>query len=394
MRPAMVSVKKLSRIFVIGVLSVIVVLLGLELGVRILRPQRTFVSTVNTWDPDVGTRQIPGARGFVICPEYEIDLIINSKGLRDREYPYEKPEGTRRILCLGDSFVCGYGVEAEDTFAKVLERLLNSQGGVGPWEVLNAGVGSTGTAHQLAYYIDEGHKYDADVVVVGFFVSNDFWDNALSGVYSLRDGSLVRTKAPLTRARKIQRYTGWIPGYDTLFARSHLLNLLKFKVAAAHFRRLSEISAEPQEQSDASRHLHELAIELVSELDRECRSNDCELIIMIIPPPPGSARPAGLDDFAERIGACGIQCLDLEAAFAEVSRREILNYKCDGHWNKRGHKLAAELLYDTITELLCSQRTLAPEVVARRQMQGSGIPCGLATSDPETPRVFSARVAA
>lgn len=36
------------------------------------------------------------------------DVKINSKGLRDREFPYEKTEGVKRILVIGDSVTFGF----------------------------------------------------------------------------------------------------------------------------------------------------------------------------------------------------------------------------------------------------------------------------------------------
>lgn len=40
---------------------------------------------------------------------YEIEYLINSKGLRDSETTYEKPEGIFRIVLVGDSHTFGYG---------------------------------------------------------------------------------------------------------------------------------------------------------------------------------------------------------------------------------------------------------------------------------------------
>ena len=62
------------------------------------------------YDPELGWRNIPGWRATT----YDRPLVINSKGLRDREYPYEKSDGTRRILVLGDSYAWGYGVRGKE----------------------------------------------------------------------------------------------------------------------------------------------------------------------------------------------------------------------------------------------------------------------------------------
>src|SRR4051794_26480600 len=41
-----------------------------------------------------------------------VDVTINSRGLREAEIPYEKAPGTYRILALGDSLTFGWGVPA------------------------------------------------------------------------------------------------------------------------------------------------------------------------------------------------------------------------------------------------------------------------------------------
>ena len=53
---------------------------------------------------------------------------INKAGFRDYEYSVDKPEGVFRIAVLGDSLIFGFGVNLEDTFPKVLERMLKKEG--------------------------------------------------------------------------------------------------------------------------------------------------------------------------------------------------------------------------------------------------------------------------
>ena len=95
-----------------------------------------------------------------------VDVAINSKGLRDREFAYARTPGTLRILMLGDSFTEGWGVELKDTFSKRLERLYAARGVT--TEVINAGVGNYNTVMEVNYFLDEGRKYDPDIVVLNF----------------------------------------------------------------------------------------------------------------------------------------------------------------------------------------------------------------------------------
>ncbi len=331
---------RVGRALALTVLYGVVILAGLELGTRFLSPQSVFSSTVNTWDEKLGTKQIPGATGFVSCGEYDVELALNSKGLRDREFPYRKPDGVRRILSLGDSFASGYGVAADSTYAKVLERGFTEDGL--RWEVLNAGVGSTGTAHQLAYFLDEGHKYEPDIVLVGLFVGNDLWDNVLSGLYTLEDGVLERHTAPLTAARRIQRITKWIPGYDTLLSQSHFLSLLKLEVTRWHRRQLTDTAyaAEPERDVEWPTKLTE---RLLVEFRSVCADNGASLVVMIIPSPANDARLR--DEREARMVRClrdeGIPCLNLGPRFREERGKRRIEYAHDCHWTALGHRLAA-----------------------------------------------------
>ena len=110
------------------ILAVVVTPGAIEVIFRLFVPLGYSSPLVHVWDKQMSLRQIPGSKGRIVTPEFTTKVLINSKGLRDREYKYAKPPGTRRILCLGDSFKLGYGVEADQTFAKVLERLLNADG--------------------------------------------------------------------------------------------------------------------------------------------------------------------------------------------------------------------------------------------------------------------------
>lgn len=115
---------------------------------------------------------IPGAFAHLM----DVDLQINSKGLRDREIPYEKPEGVYRILCLGDSVNFGWGVPFEGIFPRLLETGLNRA----PFafapsrsvETVNMGVGNYNLEQQIETYLREGRKYHPDAVLLFYHITD------------------------------------------------------------------------------------------------------------------------------------------------------------------------------------------------------------------------------
>jgi hypothetical protein len=119
-------------------------------------------------NPEIAHEHIPGTGGTYMG----VPVAINSAGLRDREYPPQKPPGMTRILMLGDSVTFGWGVRIEETPSKLLEDLLNSGLASPRYEVINSGVGNYNTAMEAAYFLDSGQALKPDIVVLNYFIND------------------------------------------------------------------------------------------------------------------------------------------------------------------------------------------------------------------------------
>lgn len=98
----------------------------------------------------------------------------NSFGMRDREYPKQKPANTIRVAIIGDSFAMGSGVNDEENYPAVLETLLADGVNGQSVEVLNFGVGGYNLWNYEAVLSERAMAFDPDVVVIGFCGGNDF----------------------------------------------------------------------------------------------------------------------------------------------------------------------------------------------------------------------------
>ncbi len=194
----MKSVSRFLRALTASAFGVILALVVLEIAVRALHLAPPAEPVGNFWQsphPQFGWYHVPGAAGasYDVFGEYNVRVTINSKGLRDEEIPYEKPQkaGTTdeaecgeevyRILLLGDSFVEGMRTELSQTAGKVLEARLNETTANCPqkrFQVINAGVGAWGTDQELLWFRHEGVKYHPNLVLLMFFTTNDFLNNS------------------------------------------------------------------------------------------------------------------------------------------------------------------------------------------------------------------------
>ncbi len=121
-------------------------------------------------NPNLSFTNRPNGHAFLMGH----DVQISSQGLRDREFSLAKPPGTYRIMMLGDSTTFGWGVAANDTASKVLERELNAARvpGYKRFEVLNTGVGNYDTVQEMTYYKTAGRDFHPDLVVLVFFIND------------------------------------------------------------------------------------------------------------------------------------------------------------------------------------------------------------------------------
>lgn len=162
------------------VVGVLLPLLMLEIGVRIIGLAPPPAPNPAIWEPHplFGWWHIPYSGGIFHSDynEFESEVRINARGLRDREIGYDNPDGAFRVLNLADSFGEALQVNLDQTYYKQLESMLTGSLDR-PVEVINAGVGGWGTDQEAIFYLAEGFRYQPDVVLLSFFMRNDAVNN-------------------------------------------------------------------------------------------------------------------------------------------------------------------------------------------------------------------------
>lgn len=158
-------------------LSLVVLAGGLELAARVLfanpfGAEGDLVGMYQNSAESKSVRTVPGWSGNVTVQGRTVSVHLNSLGLRSPEIGPRRP-GELRVLCLGDSFVFGYGVADDETFPEVLRGLLAERLGR-PVVVGNAGVPGYGTVEQALCLKRLRADFDPDVVVSTIYIGNDF----------------------------------------------------------------------------------------------------------------------------------------------------------------------------------------------------------------------------
>ncbi|MCA9420737.1 MAG: SGNH/GDSL hydrolase family protein [Nitrospira sp.] len=170
--------KKFNYLAKIGLVILISIFGGLLIAEAGLRLLNISYPVFHGFDPVRGRVLEPGMEGWF---RYEGNAYvkINSAGFRDVEHSIQKPEGTYRILLLGDSYTEARQVMLEDTFGRKVEQQLQSCARLLPHkiEVINFGVPGYGNAEELITLRSRGWAYDPDLVLTMFFSGNDLIDN-------------------------------------------------------------------------------------------------------------------------------------------------------------------------------------------------------------------------
>jgi lysophospholipase L1-like esterase len=295
-------------------------------------------------------------------------VAFNRYGRRDVEWPAGTIADPRSLLVIGDSFVLGNAVEAEDTIPARMEARLSGRGD--PREVMNLGMPGGAPPHYALLLEDALREgFAARTIVVGLFVGNDFNSNVFDplrppqppaptpGIGAPRS-ELLR----LLRARLAQspRFVG------LALTAARWLGITLYDTAGSHvFLR---------EQTPEQRAFFERVLGEIGRMQDAAAAHGRRLYAVVI---PNRLQVENGDDLTGRIydaeapnrrilawcEARGLPCLDLlpDLVAAFRSGDGPLYYPIDRHFTPRGYALAA----DRILDFLAAEGALGPVTPGR-----------------------------
>lgn len=287
----------------------------------------------------------------------------NSQGFNDTEWDIPKPEGTFRVIALGDSFAFGV-VGYQDNFLTLLEHRLDEQVD-GPVEVCNLGIPALDPIDYLEMLTLEGKALEPDLVLVCLFAGNDFVRTARGSLLRLRN---FRVFAVPWRLWRVQRETsrqttkegdGPTPGE---FVQPPAFSDEAYLEIAGRYLEFLRRQYPPETEQKVQ--------DTLDVLDKIAGSTgDGRLVVALLPcEVQVNPRLRGevcrayevredeldLDHPARRVRAHfqarEVRVVDLLPSFLAAESEGETYRRNDSHWNVRGNRVAAEVLAEALRE--------------------------------------------
>jgi hypothetical protein len=177
----------------------------------------------------VGNQVYFGCTQTDCSPDMRVPFHTNAMRMRDRGHPLKKPEGTWRLLVLGDSFSVADGVHWMESWAQRLGVALDQDWPDRDVELFNTSQQAYSTLdqwHLLQYAI----RFDPDMIAVGIYL-NDAMPSTAN--WSARGVSRSDQEEHWTRYRAQNGPIGpWLPP----FSAAERNQMSETGVNAHHFR--------------------------------------------------------------------------------------------------------------------------------------------------------------
>ncbi|MBU2547600.1 MAG: hypothetical protein KKB20_04230 [Proteobacteria bacterium] len=380
----MTLTRKKTFAFFLVVLFVLLVMV--EIGARVLEKPDSF-DTIRMFQHSDSISFKLADQGDFRHRTGEYDVIYHIEdGLRNPKTDFSAPNGSFRIVLLGDSFFFGHGVSDQAALARRLEAELN-QGRERPRvQVVNASYASGKSPDDNYVFLKNRiSSLKPDLILHGFFIYNDVADVAADVWEAVDEHGL-----PL-RVRSEADNRGHPPFYLTTPLLSSLASYRYFGKALYRFGLARPAGLTPQ-GLERYEHIVKMIYDPASTGDRNfqaelertircCRAmkdlarrSSAEYMVVLIPAllqidsDSVEARNylryygldlAGLDlKMPQRlIGAM----LDQNATgYVDLLAENVLAsadyYHVDGHWNPEGHRKVADRLGRVVETLFLSGR--------------------------------------
>jgi hypothetical protein len=297
--------------------------------------------------------KLPPHASFMNLDENRNLVETNNLGFHDRER--QAANDDYRILFMGDSFVEGRQVDTQSLFTMRLEKKFSDDGQ--KIEAINGGVPGTGTAYQYSLwkeFFEPGVKVDH--LVLCFFMGNDLIDNStdlkLSTYGEIDNSFFLDREGNILATRK---HPGLLKS-TVNYVRDH--SVLVDRLYESAYRMKKNVQEETGggvgdeggriDRSGAWSASELGTIALIRRWKSELNAKNIPFDVILIDQPGKVYNKFELEFVDRLLTTCaqdGIGCVRLK-----LTDDPFETYSFDGtslgHFNYKGHELAAAELYD------------------------------------------------
>jgi lysophospholipase L1-like esterase len=309
------------------------------------------LKSFHEFDPVLGWRGRKLYTARFKRPDFDVVVAQDAAGFR-RQVNLEAKlaKAHHRVFVFGDSFVWGWGVSQGEVFTDRMNLLLPN------YSVHNYGINGIGTVVEYLLFSTEVKKLlRPDDVVILMFCNNDFADNVdRKKVHAEAVNGEVKTVNP---AKPLTT-----PVEDWLKNHSYLCNFVWYR---ADLYRLTRVNRNQEDESlgrtiTNSDERFAVTRYFLAKFQADCEAAKARFIVTHIPcqeelsearanrPNKLANEKARAETLFSITRALHIETIDLLPGFLAHKNKtgEMLTFKSDGHWNRTGHQVVAELLSD------------------------------------------------
>jgi len=307
-----------------------------------------------TYDAELGWVNLPD---IVIPDMYGPGCSLRINGQRFRhDGPVEPavPAGKIRIICSGDSFTFGYGVDNDHTWCQQLATLDPRL------ETVNMGQGGYGVDQAYLWYKRDGVRYDHAIQLFAF-VTTDFermlFDSFLGygkPMLDVHDGTLVVRNVPVPRP---PWYRLWLVRYAPILQKLSAVQAVRALLP-------SHSAPDGRSREEIGNWARQVLAAIIEDLEQINQAKHSVLVLVLLPTRDdytGSKADFWRDFLHTESARRHIAYIDVIAALRRLPPQEIeplfiregqVGYvAAAGHYSEKGNAYIATQLYESLRTL-------------------------------------------
>ncbi len=287
-----------------------------------------------------------------------LDLQINGQGFRSSyNFTPAPPPGQQRIICSGDSFTLGYGVDNYNNWCYLLDSINPN------WQTVNMGQGGYGVGQAYLWFKQDSLTLEHNIHLFTF-ITRDFermQQTEFLGygkpLLKIEDNQLVVDNVPVPRRAF---FVPWLTQNSETLKQINMVRLL------TQFFEPKQ-TAQANISGNANDNPEKIVAEIINDLQQINHQKNSQLILVYLPT-WGDYDPAQAVDtetWRTYIGRLAkernIVFLDLVAEFRQVPQDQLYmlflhENEVDfpgaaGHYSVRGNEFVAQHLFNKLTAL-------------------------------------------